>query len=136
VLRGAECAVGARIKVDKINRLKIPSTIHNAGVGGSSPPVATNFLLFFSILQSFRYQGSPQLSGADRFSPNPVDDAIPPAVGHDSQSIVLEVSEPVGSTAHHLHLVVKPLRGSVALADALHHDDGLKPECQSFRQPA
>ena len=48
VLNGAKCAVGVQIQVNNINGLRLSSKIHNAGVGGSSPPVATTSIKHFS----------------------------------------------------------------------------------------
>jgi hypothetical protein len=51
-----------------------------------------------------------------RFSLNPVDDAIPPAVGEDTQSAVLRIPEAIAPPGQHRHFVIQALGRTVALA--------------------
>jgi len=46
--------------------------------------------------------GSTQLTG-EGHSLNPIDNTIPPAVGHDPAPVVFKVSKPIGTSGHHLH---------------------------------
>ena len=69
----------------------------------------------------------PTQRGNHRFSLDPVDDAIPSTMGHDSHSIVLEVFKSKRPAAYHFHLGVEPFGGAIALIAAPHHNNGLKP---------